>query len=85
MVNQKTNKELGDELGVTSRQISKSRRRGWMWKDGKKIKYTAPPPVFINGRKPNAKQTSKAKQPAKAQKEQRIEKTGENTLSNKEN
>jgi len=42
MTKAKTNKELAKELGVTSRQISKSRKRGWLWKDGKKLKYTAP-------------------------------------------
>ena len=36
-MNKKTNKELGQDLGVTSRQISKSRRRGWIWKNGKKV------------------------------------------------
>ena len=46
-MNKKTNKELGQDLGVTSRQISKSRRRGWVWKNGKKVKYTAPEPVYI--------------------------------------
>ena len=46
-MNKKTNKELGQDLGVTSRQISKSRRRGWIWKDGKKVKYTAPEPVYL--------------------------------------
>ena len=51
-MNTKTNKELGDEQGVTSRQISKSRRRGWIWKDGKRVKYTAPNPVFITSKKP---------------------------------
>ena len=45
-MNKKTNKELASELGVTPRQISKSRRRGWIWRDGKKVKYTAPQPVF---------------------------------------
>ena len=43
----KTNKELGMEMGVTSRQISKSRKRGWIWRDGAMVKYTAPPPVFL--------------------------------------
>ena len=38
-MNTKTNKELASELGVTPRQISKSRRRGWIWRDGKKVKY----------------------------------------------
>jgi hypothetical protein len=38
----KTNRQLGKELGVHSRQISKSRRRGWLWKDGKKVKYVTP-------------------------------------------
>ena len=42
-----TNKELGMEMGVTSRQISKSRKRGWIWKDEVMVKYTAPPPVFL--------------------------------------
>ena len=42
----KTNKEIGKEIGVSSRQISKSRRRGWIWRNGKKEKYTAPPAVF---------------------------------------
>ena len=45
-MNKKTNKELGQDQGVTSRQISKSRRRGWIWKNGKKVTYTAPSPVF---------------------------------------
>lgn len=45
-MNTKTNKELASELGVTPRQISKSRRRGWIWRDGKKVKYTEPQPVF---------------------------------------
>ena len=42
----KTNKELGREMGVTSRQISKSRKRGWIWKDDKQYLYTAPHPFF---------------------------------------
>ena len=51
-MNTKTNKELADDLNtrmiddVTPRQISKSRRRGWIWKNGKKVKYKAPQPVF---------------------------------------
>ena len=45
----KTNKHLANEIGCTSRQISKSRKRGWIWKDGKKIKYKAPLPVFLPG------------------------------------
>ena len=51
-MNKKTNKELAKELStgmyndVTPRQVSKSRRRGWIWKNGKKVKYTAPQPVF---------------------------------------
>ena len=54
-MNKKTNKELGDELGVTGRQISKSRRRGWIWKDGKKVKYKAPEPVYITLKTPPRK------------------------------
>jgi len=38
----KTNKELGRDMDVHPRQISKSRRRGWIWRDGKRVKYTAP-------------------------------------------
>jgi|TARA_Y100000034_G_C6711839_1_gene314488 hypothetical protein len=47
----KTNKELGREIGVTSRQISKSRKRGWIWKDGVITNYTAPPPIFLPKRR----------------------------------
>ena len=53
MVNKLTNKQLADKLNkkmfddVTPRQISKSRRRGWIWKNGKKIKYKAPEPVYL--------------------------------------
>lgn len=52
-MNKKTNKELAADLNtrmiddITPRQISKSRRRGWIWKNGKKVKYTAPEPVYI--------------------------------------
>ena len=52
-MNKKTNKELAKELStgmyndVTPRQVSKSRRRGWIWKNGKKVKYTAPEPVYL--------------------------------------
>ena len=38
---QKTNKQLAREIGTTPRQISKSRKRGWIWKDGKKVNYKA--------------------------------------------
>ena len=39
----KTNKELAREQGTTSRQISKSRKRGYITlNDGTKRKYTAP-------------------------------------------
>jgi len=38
----KTNKELAKEMGCTSRQISKSRKRGWIWVDGKRVNYKAP-------------------------------------------
>lgn len=70
MVNKLTNKQLADKLNkkmfddVTPRQISKSRRRGWIWKNGKKIKYKAPEPVYLISkglpkRSKNAKQKSK--------------------------
>ena len=40
----KTNKELAREQGTTSRQISKSRKRGYITKeDGTKVRFTAPP------------------------------------------
>ena len=39
----KTNKELGKDMNCTSRQISKSRRRGWITtKDGVRKQYKAP-------------------------------------------
>lgn len=58
----KTNKELGREQGVTSRQISKSRKRGWIWKDGKKKKYTAPQPVFLTLKALPKKSSKKTKE-----------------------
>ena len=42
----KTNKELSKDMGCTP-QISKSRKRGWIWRDDKKIKYKAPLPVQL--------------------------------------
>ena len=45
---QKTNSELAKEQNTTSRQISKSRKRGYiLTDDGKRVKYTAPAPAFI--------------------------------------
>ena len=45
----KTNKELAREMNTTPRQISKSRKRGWIWVDGKRVNYKASPPVFYDG------------------------------------
>ena len=51
-----TNKELARQQHTTPRQISKSRKRGWITlvgelngnlMYGERVKYTAPPPVFI--------------------------------------
>ena len=43
----KTNKELAKVMNCTSRQISKSRRRGWITtEDGVRKNYTAPKPYF---------------------------------------
>jgi|ETNvirenome_6_85_1030632.scaffolds.fasta_scaffold83554_2 DNA-binding CsgD family transcriptional regulator len=42
MLNKKTNKELARELGCTPRQVSKSRKRGYILLNGKKKKYKAP-------------------------------------------
>jgi hypothetical protein len=43
----KTNKELAREQGTTSRQISKSRKRGYITKeDGTKVRFKAPPALF---------------------------------------
>tara|TARA_R100000808_G_C2067479_1_gene96358 strand:- start:442 stop:642 length:201 start_codon:yes stop_codon:yes gene_type:complete len=43
----KTNKELAREQGTTSRQISKSRKRGYIIKeDGTKVRFKAPPALF---------------------------------------
>ena len=45
---QKTNSELAKEHNTTSRQISKSRKRGYiLTSDGKRVKFTAPVPAFI--------------------------------------
>ena len=45
---QKTNSELATEQKTTSRQISKSRKRGYILRnDGVKVRYTAPTPAFI--------------------------------------
>jgi|TARA_R110002051_G_scaffold145245_3_gene218259 hypothetical protein len=68
MYNTKTNRQLGQELQVSSRQISKSRKRGWIWKDGKRKKYTAPFPVFIT-LKSIPKQTKRMKDLNKRSKE----------------
>ena len=48
----KTNKELAEQLGTTSRQITKSRKRGWLWFEGLKFKYKATDPVhfYINSK-----------------------------------
>ena len=43
--NELTNKKLAQDKGCTSRQISKSRKRGWIMVDGKKVIYTAPTAV----------------------------------------
>ena len=43
----RTNRILARNVGCTPRQISKSRRRGWIWLDGEKKKYKAPEPVQI--------------------------------------
>ena len=45
----KTNKELAREQGTTSRQISKSRKRGYITKeDGTKVKFKPKPAVHIS-------------------------------------
>ena len=45
---QKTNSELAKEQNTTARQISKSRKRGYiLTSDGKRVKFTAPVPAFI--------------------------------------
>ena len=42
-----TNHQLAMEHNTTSRQISKSRKRGWITtKDGVRKQYKAPMPVF---------------------------------------
>ena len=38
----KTNKVLAREMNTTPRQISKSRKRGWIWVDGKRVNFKAP-------------------------------------------
>jgi len=45
-----TNEALAKEYNCTSRQISKSRRRGYITdNDGKKIMFKAPKPVLTGG------------------------------------
>jgi len=45
---QKTNSELATEQKTTSRQISKSRKRGYILRnDGVKVRFTAPKPAFV--------------------------------------
>ena len=45
---QKTNSELAKELNTTSRQVSKSRKRGYITlNDGTRKQFTAPKPAFI--------------------------------------
>ncbi len=45
---QQTNAELAIEMRTTSRQISKSRRRGWIYVHNrpKRKRWTAPPPLM---------------------------------------
>jgi len=45
---QQTNSELAKELNTTSRQVSKSRKRGYITlNDGTRKQFTAPKPAFI--------------------------------------
>ena len=37
----KSNKQLAKELNTTPRQVSKSRKRGWLFVNGKKVSYKA--------------------------------------------
>ncbi len=49
---QKTNNQLAEEQQTTSRQISKSRKRGYIQtNDGTKVRYTAPEAIHINPKK----------------------------------
>jgi len=47
MKNKSTNRELASVMKTTSRQISKSRKRGWIWVNDNKVKYTAPVAVHL--------------------------------------
>ena len=45
---QPTNSTLATEHNTTSRQVSKSRKRGYITtNDGVKVRYTAPAPAFV--------------------------------------
>ena len=45
---QPTNSALATEHNTTSRQVSKSRKRGYITtNDGVKVRYTAPAPAFV--------------------------------------
>ncbi|MBC8436970.1 hypothetical protein H8D85_01455 [bacterium] len=47
-----TNKDLANNMNCTPRQISKSRKRGWITDSyGKKVKFTAPAAVKLAPRK----------------------------------
>ena len=44
----KTNSEIAKDKNTTSRQVSKSRRRGWLTtNDGVRIAFRAPAPKFV--------------------------------------
>ena len=48
MANTKTNSELASDINTTSRQVSKSRKRGWITtNDGVRKAYKAPAPKFV--------------------------------------
>jgi len=42
-----SNKELAEQKNTTPRQISKSRKRGYILVDGKQVKYKAPIPLHL--------------------------------------
>ena len=47
-----TNGELARKMNCTARQISKSRKRGYITdNDGKRVSFRAPKPVFLGGMK----------------------------------
>ena len=62
-----TNAELAIEVSkkfratISARQVSKSRKRGWIWENDKQVKYKAPAPTKRQAPKTGKKDAKKSK------------------------